>query len=227
MITYFLVDNKMTPDPDDRRAQTLTRGSKDDNALIDHMIARGSTVTRGEALATIHEFSDAIGYFLQEGYSINSRLLKAGPSISGVFASDEDSFDNSRHQLKIKMLPGEHLKEVPQRIKLTKVEGNPALPLPKYLLDVTTNTKNERLTPGGTVKLTGKRMKIDPTVPTQGVFLLSAGKATKVDTFVINRPSELVMILPKVLAKGSYQLEVRGTVNGADRNGQLPVMLTV
>ncbi len=227
MVTYFLVDNRMTPDPNDRRAQTVTRGSKDDDALIEHMIARGSTVTKAEALATLYEYGDAVGYFLKEGYSINSRLLKAGPSICGTFINDEDSFDNSRHKLKVKTLPGVHFKDVPRQIRLTKITSSETLPQPKYLLDVTTGTKNDRLTPGGVVKLTGKHMKLALSLPTQGVFLHGEGKAVRVDTLVINRPSELVMVLPKSIAKGPYQLEVRGTVNGSERSGRLSAMLTV
>ncbi len=227
MVAYFLVDNKMTSDPDDRRAQTVTQGSKDDDALIEYMIARGSTVTKAEALATLYEYGDAVGFFLKEGYSINSRLLKAGPSICGVFINDEDNFDDSRHKLKIKTLPGVHFKDVSRQIKLAKIASSETLPQPKYLLDVTTDTKNNKLTPGGVIKLTGKHMKLDLSLPTQGVFLHSEGKATRVDTFVTNRPSELVMVLPKPLTKGPYQLEVRSMINGSERSGRLSAMLTV
>ena len=52
MVAYYLLDNPVTEDPTDFRAQVVTKGSKDENALVDYMISRGSTVTRAEARAT-------------------------------------------------------------------------------------------------------------------------------------------------------------------------------
>ena len=84
------------------------------------MIARGSTVTRAEARANLQEYTDAVHYFLREGYSINSDLLKASFSISGVFTSEEDSFDASRHKLNVNLLLGADLKEIPSQVKVYK-----------------------------------------------------------------------------------------------------------
>ena len=227
MVAYYLLDNPVTEDPTDFRAQVVTKGSKDENALVDYMISRGSTVTKAEARANLMEFLEAAAYFIEEGYTLNTPLFKAAPSISGVFTDEEDSFDPKRHRVNIKLTLGSELKDVPARIKVTKTEGNPALPLPKKVLDVTTNTLNDRLTPGGTVKVSGKRMKIDPEVPEQGAFLINGDKAVRIDTYVIFRPGELVAVLPKNLGKGTYQLEIRGTVNGAQRSGRLATTLTV
>jgi hypothetical protein len=226
MLSYYLLDNPVTPDPTDFRAQPVANGSKDIDDLVEYMIARGSTVTKAEAKATLQELLEASTHFLREGYNLNLPLFKAGFSITGVFKSEDDTFDPNRHQLNINLLLGGELKDVPQQIKLVKVEGNPSLPLPKTVFDVGSQTLNDRLTPGGTVKVTGKRMKIDASQPTQGVFLINGNKPVPVTTLVTSRPSELVMVLP-TLPKGTYTLEVRGTVNGAERSGQLPVPLTV
>ena len=226
MLSYYLLDNPVTIDETDLKAQPLTNGSKDADDLVEYMIARGSTVTKAEAKATLQELLEASAHFLKEGYNLNLPLFKAGFSISGVFTSEDDVFDSSRHQLNINLQLGGELKGIPQQIKLMKVEGNPSLPLPKTLFDVSSQTTNNRLTPGGTVKVTGKRMKIDAKQPTQGVFLVNGTKTVPVTTLVTSRPSELVMVLPN-LSKGTYTLEVRGTVNGAERKGQLPVPLTV
>ena len=226
MLSYYLLDNPVTPDTTDFKAQPISNGSKDADDLLEYMIARGSTVTTAAAKATMQELLEAAEHFLKEGYNINLPLFKAGFSISGVFTSEDDVFDANRHQLNINLQPGGELKNLPQRIKLAKTEGNPALPLPKKLFDVNSQTVNDRLTSGGTVKVTGKRMKIDANQPTQGVFLVNGTKTVPVTTLVTSRPSEIVMVLPN-LGKGTYTLEVRGTVNGAERRGQLPVPLTV
>ena len=226
MLSYYLLDNPVTSDKTDFKAQPVSKGSKDADDLVEYMIARGSTVTTAAAKATMQELLEAAAHFLKEGYNLNLPLFKAGFSISGVFTSEDDTFDANRHQLNINLQLGGELKELPRQIRLVKTEGNPALPLPKTLLDVSSQTVNDRLTPGGTVKVTGKRMKIDANEPTQGVFLVNGTKTVPVTTLVTSRPSELVMVLPN-LGKGTYTLEVRGTVNGAERKGQLPVPLTV
>lgn len=226
MLYYYLLDNPVTPDTTDFKAQPVSNGSKDVNDLVEYMIARGSTVTKAEAGANLQEFMEAAAFFLKEGYTLNLPLFKAGFSISGVFTSENDVFDANRHQLNINLQAGAELKDLPRQIKLAKTEGNPALPLPKTLLDVSTQSVNDRLTPGGTVKVVGRRMKIDVDAPTQGVFLINGTKTVPVTTLVTNRPSELVMVLPN-LAQGTYTLEVRGTVNGAERQGQLPTPLKV
>ena len=77
------------------------------------------------------------------------------------------------------------------------------------------------------MKVSGKRMKIDPEVTEQGAFLINGDNAVRIDTYVTFRPGELVAVLPKNLGKGQYQLEIRGTVNGAERSGRLAVTLTV
>lgn len=226
MLSYYLLDNPVTRDETDFKAQPISNGSKDADDLVNYMIARGSTVTKAEAKATMQELLEAAEHFLKEGYNLNLPLFKAGFSITGVFTSEEDTFDANRHQLNINLQVGGELKDVPQQIKLVKTEGNPSLPLPKTLFDVSSQTTNNRLTSGGTVKITGKRMKINAQQPTQGVFLINGAKTVPVTTLVTSRPSELVMVLPN-LPKGTYTLEVRGTVNGTERRGQLPVPLTV
>jgi len=227
MLPYSLLDNPVTPDPTDFRGQPISRGAKTDEDLANYMTSRGSTVTKAEALANVQELSEAMFFFLKEGYTINSCLLKASFSISGVFTSEEDTFDPARHQININLRLGNNFKGLTEQIRLTKIEANKILPQPASLLDVNSNTTNERLTPGGTIKLSGKRMKIDPKVSEQGVYLINGTKTVKVTTLVTNRNNELVMVLPATLTKGSYTLEVRAAINGAERSGTLPASLTV
>lgn len=48
-------------------------------------------------------------------------------------------------------------------------------PWPQYLKDLTTQTANVRVTPGGEGELSGERLKYDPTDPRQGLFLVPDG----------------------------------------------------
>ena len=227
MLEYFLILNKMTPDPFDCRAQPVTKGSKSEDDVIDIMIDRGSTVTKGEAKANLEEFCAAIIYLLKEGYTINTPLFKIAPSIGGVFTDENDVFDPARHQININLNPGERLAVVPQLIKVKKIEATNTLPFPKDLVDVTSGAQNSTLTPGGVVKLTGKRMKINPDEPEQGIYLVSGAQTIKVDTIVTNHTSELVFVLPATIPAGIYTLEIRGGINNSLRVGKLADTLQV
>lgn len=227
MLQYFLVLNKMTPDPLDCRAQPVTKGSKNEEDVIDYMIDRGSTVTKGEAKANLEEFCSAVIYLLKEGYSINTPLFKITPSIGGVFTDENDVFDAARHQVNINLNPGDRLAVVPQLIKVKKIEATSALPFPKDLVDMASASLNSTLTPGGTAKLTGKRMKINPEVPEHGIYLVNGTQTIKVETLVTNHTSEVVFILPATIPAGAYTLEVRGEVNKSLRVGKLADTLQV
>jgi hypothetical protein len=116
---------------------------------------------------------------------------------------------------------------VPQMIKVEKINPTRFAPAPEDLLDVASKTENSKLTPGGTVKVTGKDLKVNTEIPEQGIFMVNGTKITKVDTLITNRPSELVFVLPGNLAKGDYTLEVRGEINNVPRTVALPVPLKV
>lgn len=227
MWQYFLVLNKMTPDPLDCRAQPVSKGSKSEDDIMDYMIDRGSTVTKAESKAVLEEFGAAMIYLLKEGYTINTPLFKISPSITGVFTDENDVFDANRHQFNLNINAGDRLAVVPQLIKLKKVEATTALPLPKKLTDVGSGTQNSALTPGGVVKITGKRMKINPEAPEQGVYLVHSKQTFKVASFVTSRPAELVFVLPDKMPAGDYTLEIWGEVNNNMRVGRLEDTLKV
>ncbi len=227
MLEYFLILNKMTSDPIDCRAQPVTPGSKNEEDIIDYMVDRGSTVTKAEAKATLEEFGGALIFMLKEGYAINTSLIKIVPSISGVFTDSDDVFDPTRHKVNLNIKAGDRLVGVPSLIKVKKIEANVALPSPKDLVDIASGTQNSKLTPGGIVKVTGKRMKIRPEEPEQGVFLVNGAQTLQVGTLVTNRPSELVFVLPDTMPAGDYTLEVRGEINNNLRVGRLADTLQV
>ena len=228
MLKYFLILNKLSSTtPNIYRAQPVSAGSKNEEDLIDYMIDRGSTVTKAESKAMLEEYGAAIIFFLKQGFTINTDLFKLIFSISGVFTDKNDSFDPSRHQININVSVGSRMDNVPQMIKVEKMAPPRFAPAPEDLLDVASNTENSTLTPGGAVRLTGKDMKINPDVPEQGIYLVNGTQTTKVETFVTNRPSELVFVLPATLAAGDYTLEVRGEINSVTRTGALEAALKV
>lgn len=229
-IPYSLVDNKLTTDPNDFRAQVEHNRSVTIEDLIRTISRPGSTVTVAEGLAFWEELSQAIMQQLDNGNRINSDLFQLSLGITGVFNSAADTFDPTRHHVRIRIKPGIRLRKMEPDIKAARVQATQALPEPERLEDFSSDTVNDKLTPGGTARLTGARLKFDPADTDAGIFLRkSTGAVTRVQRLMTNKPKELLFIVPAGLAAGNYQLLVRSRYKDtADlKEGALAATLTV
>jgi hypothetical protein len=231
-LTYYLVDNTITPDPNDRRAVVITRQSYNIDSIIDQMISRGSTVTKAEALSVFEELSLAMENILKEGNSINTPLFKVTPTISGVFINDEDGFDPNRHEIKLRINPGLRLRQTESRITVERTTGVRPQPTPIHFDDNGSESQDDLITLGKTGRITGSLLKFDEHDPQQGVFFVNVGNGSVKQVtgkFVKNKPGELIFANPTDLTTGIYRLEVRALLTGTKgiRSGVLPYELTV
>ncbi|MCK4341067.1 MAG: DUF4469 domain-containing protein [Phycisphaerae bacterium] len=113
-----------------------------------------------------------------------------------------------------------------------KVEAVKPSPNPIEYRDIGTDTTNDTVTVGNIGQLSGSRLKFDPAEADEGLyFVADAGGETKVPTVQKNKPSQLVFLVPNLVA-GTYHLEVRarmgsGTSARELRIGRLDSTLTV
>jgi hypothetical protein len=76
--------------------------------------------------------------------------------------------------------------------------------------DITSDTVNELITPGGVIQLRGGRLKFFPDVENNGIFLINEqGGEIKFSTVVENKPARLIAVLPANIPQGDYFIEVR------------------
>lgn len=231
-LKYSLHDNQMTADPNDKMAVTVTTRQYTIDDLINKMISRGSLVTKSAALSAFEEQFLAMEELLKEGDgTLVTPMFNISFSIPGVFKDEEDGFDNSRHQVKIRITPGVRLKKLESQIKTQKVKPESPTPLPQYYYDNVSETQNEVVTSNGGFRLRGSLLKIDGTMADEGVFFINTetGAVIKAaNKFLRNKPAELIMNAPELPA-GSYRVEVRNRFSRTKdvRTGALPVELTV
>ncbi len=208
-LRYALFENHLTSESDDFMAVVQFYESKTQDDVINLMISRGSTVTRAEALSVMEEYGLATEQLLKEGYGINTPLFNLSPSIQGVFNGSDDSFDRSRHTVRVNITPGLRIKGVVGSISVEKVKGATPKPDPEYLDDKGSGTRNDILTPGNIAVLKGSRLKYDEVDPKQGIFFISSnGTETRVTTVSRNKPAEIDFLIP-TLPQGEYSVEVR------------------
>lgn len=210
-IPYSLIDNKLTADPNDLRAQVRITATVGINDLADAIVRPGSTVTKAEFLAMWEELSAEVERRVLRGESVVTDLFTVRTSLTGVWANAQDSFDPTRHHGRLRLGTGVRLRraEAKLRFELERAQDQ-SVPVPDHLEDFGSETSNATLTKGGVVRLTGAKLKFDLADPDQGLYLVkSTGAATRVTKVLTNKPSELLFVVPASLTAGIYRLEVR------------------
>lgn len=223
-LPYALFENKLTSDPDDFTAQVQSVGTISDESLIDDMTSRGSTLTRAEAKSFLEEYQLSIRKGLLAGYSINTSLFNISPSIVGVFNGKEDSFDATRHAVRVNVTPGIKLRGMEAEFKPVKTETVKPIPSLLDFRDVASSLVNQVITPGSVGHLTGNRLNHDATDNQQGIFFVASdGTSVRVTTLVRHKPAELIFMIPSGLKPGNYHLEVRAVARNSKevRTGRL------
>jgi hypothetical protein len=230
-IKYYLQPNPITPDPNDQSARVLSNEVFDVEKIIPYMLERGSTVTQADIRAVLDVFFAVTSDIVARGNSVNLPLVNIRPGINGVFASQTDNFDPSRHIKKASVSAGIMLNQKMQAAEVVKVLQPIAAPVLIEFTDVNTQTTNSILTPGGIGQLVGEELKFNPENTAEGIFLIPpTGAEIKVGILATRTEGKLVFGIPAGLASGNYGIQVRkgyGTTLLAVRLGSLQDSLTV
>ncbi|MFN8256803.1 MAG: DNA-binding domain-containing protein [Bacteroidales bacterium] len=230
-INYVLHLNLMTPDPLDCRAVVVNRTNYHIEDVVKQITGEGSILKETECNAVINAFMKRIGTNLAEGISFQSEYFNVGIEISGVFTNDKDKFDPERHVVYPNLIPGKAWKESLASAKLEKQIPEENKPKPESLVDLKSKTNDQMLTPGGMAELMGQMLKIDETVPDEGIYLIAVngGLETKVTYLYANYPKNLQFEVPASLVAGDYKIEIRNRAHKGKvlRSGVLEYTLNV
>jgi len=199
MLKYSLVENLLTDRPDDYSAIAYSITSLDKEAIITHMLNRGTTLTRTDILAVLNSFEETIISALLDGYSVTLPLFNTSFSISGVFDSPSDSFDGNRHKFNINLTKGLKLREIESKIKFEKTNVASPQPTIQEVKDSISGKVNEILTRKGVVEVRGYNLKIEGDNASCGLwFVAEDGKEFKAVTIIENKPSKVLAMIPEI-----------------------------
>lgn len=209
-IKYYLLDNPLTPDPRDCRAQVASIGTKTLDDVIARAAAKGTLVTKTDLKAVTDILFDVMTEMVAEGYSLVTPLCNVKPSIKGVFENNKASFNPTIHEVKPKITAGKLLKEAMAKAQVEKVEAGENKPLILEFLDETSGSADSEITPGGMGILTGSRLAFDKDDADQGLFFIDAtGTETKVSRIGRKMPGEVIFTIPDTLTQGFYSFRLR------------------
>jgi predicted histone-like DNA-binding protein len=81
-----------------------------------------------------------------------------------------------------------------------------------WLEDMLSGTANEMLTPGGTVRLSGHKMRIEGDDPAVGLYLMHAETQTQthvpMNAIPANKPKEIIFSVPADMETGHWQVRI-------------------
>ena len=231
-IEYYLRENALTSDPDDYNAVVVSKGTASPDDLAQTMIQQGSTLTPEDIAAAFESMTRATVALLNQGFRVTTPVAIISPTIQGVFAGKEDSYDPKRHAARLNANTYGLLEKrwrATSDFDRTESGGRIAPRLDDYH-DVTTGTRNGALTPNSVGRVEGKNLKLDPEDPQQGVFFVAEdGTQTRVSMYVKVKPAEVIVATPDLPA-GDYGVRVCAGVPGSKdkiRCGDLEKTLTV
>ena len=216
MLNYNLVENLLTAAPDDYMAQTVNVRSYTESEIADLIMSSGAGLTMSDILSVLQAEKEIICRLIADGNAVNIPLFNAQPSITGVFNGAGDSFDPSRHQVKINLSPGIELRKAIKQVKTKKVQVADVEPILNEVRDIASGSVNEVLTPDSIVQITGARLRFLPEDPTNGIFLIhiDTGEEFKLEVVAENKPARLMAMLSPIHFSGEHYLEVRTTNSG-------------
>jgi hypothetical protein len=231
-IRYALYPNSFQKDRPDTHyvARVHHTGVCDQSTLVELITTRNRTLTPALVEAVLEEYATAIEYALSTGMRISTSVVKIQASIQGKFTEYDERRYPEQQPIVLKALPGKRLKKLLSKLKAERVSPKHPCPKPEHLEDIFSDTKDQRITARGVLRLRGRRLKFDPQDSRQGIFLVSEeGEDIRIADAITNVPSQLLFQAPDVLPAGDYQLEVRAMVGNSTviRQGTLPYSLTV
>jgi len=208
-LRYYLLDNPMTPDPNDCRAQITDYEVVTEKDLLEYITRQGSGITMSAAKANYEEIIGAHAYYLRQGVGVNTEFLNIRPVTQGVFRDENDKFDSNRHQLKYKTRLGRRYNHISEDVKMEKVSPVINAPLLTTFEDIASGTINDTLTPGGVATLAGLRLNFNQDDPQQGIFLIDSAKTEhRAERILTHTGKQVVFMIPADLPSDEYVLEV-------------------
>jgi hypothetical protein len=218
MLQYTFVENLLTPAPNDYTAQPVNVRSYTKDEIIKRIGERYTGLTPAQLNSAFDEITDEMRIITEDGGAVNTPLITTSWSIPGAIEGAVDYIDSKKNPPKLNAVPGYNLREAAKEAKLEKVIVADPAPHILEVKDITSETLNELITPGGVIRIRGGRLRFLPDIETNGIFIVDdLGSEFKLTTIVENKPARLIAVLPANIPQGEYFIEVRTSYSASSK----------
>jgi hypothetical protein len=210
-IKVNLYENYLTDDPNCLTAKVISERTLNTKEICQTAVKRGGAPSTAEAMEhNVKLFLKEMTYQLKGGFGINTEYFTASTQVRGAFKNRNEKFDPNKHSVLFRFNQGVLLRKELSDIEVQVMGMGEVGIIISHVVDVKTGSVNDLITPGGTLKIRGGKLKIVGDNPQVGVsFEDEAGNAVQVDErdIIVNKPSELLVHIPELNA-GRYQLTI-------------------
>jgi len=215
-LKYYLTPTYLTERAQDRMALPLNSGTLNQEAIINLILERGTSMTRTDILAVLNILREVVVSAVTRGHNINMPLFNISYSFSGLFDRETDSYDPTRHKVNVNLTKGIALRAAEGQIRPEKVDAPAQNPRIKEVKDSFSGQINNVLTAGGMIDVVGRSIKIDGDNSACGLwFIAEDGTQTKAPDIAENKPSRIIAQIPSELTVGNYQVKIVTQFSGS------------
>lgn len=211
-VVVELYDLALTEKKDDRFGRVLTSKSLNEENLIAKAVKGRTDLSEDSMRSAINILKKIAIEEISNGASVHFGLGYFHLNVNGVFITDNEKWDSTKHSLTVHVTPTAQLRSAVKNCEVD-VRGRAAAALAiNSVQDFASNTTNMKLTPGGPVIVTGSRIKIEGDKEGVGIKLIN--EDTKAETVIasthisINSPSTLNFVVPDTLVAGDYRIAI-------------------
>lgn len=206
----WLVDNTITTENKDDKILVLeSAGNVDINKVYDEMLAQDTGLRRETLVHVVSLYNRVVANLVLNGYNVNTGLFRAVPQFQGVI--DGGRWNPEKNSVYVTFIQDKQIREAIAQTEV-KILGTKADVM--YILEVEdrkTGLCDGTATPGRNFMVRGSYLKVSGSDPACGVTLTSSkGVVTRLESDLIasNKPSELMLLMPAVLADDTYTLTI-------------------
>lgn len=209
----YLRPNTLTKDNDrDCIADVHAHAATQRNEDIAEIITKERSEFRKETIINILNMRDkAVKDLIQEGLSFMDGLVQISPRVSGVWETENSSYDEKIHKRTVDLVPTTDLRTALDAIGVKVLGAKEETARITEITDTATGLKDGSLTIGDDIIIEGSKIKVDETDPAQGVFF-KAENGTEYKTnrrLSVNNPSQIIARVPKEVPEGKVEVMVR------------------
>ena len=192
--------------------RAVSTKSLNEDDLIDIAVNQRTEFNRSTFRAVLDLLKDVAADQLVNGAAVTFGLSHYNIAVNGIFNGEDTNWDKTKHELSLRITPIEPLRK---RLKNTEVQVRGMAvtgTIVNRVYDMFSDTENSRITPGGSVIVSGTRLKIAGVDAENGIRLIhiESNQITRIPLSVVpvNTPSKLGFIVPATLTAGEYKLSV-------------------
>ena len=213
-LKYIWQDNAATQDDNEDLYPRIVglQYKTNENLIQDVAEEPGSILKETELRAADRRLHQKIATYISQGYGYKCEYFTIKPGLSGTSYDPDAAWDDERHSKTVNIVPGKPLREAVQKIELERVRDVKEAAIIEEIYDRKSDTTNDKLTPGHTLKITGSQLKIYDRPKGQGLFFVSrADNKEYASELEENFPTQLRADIPDDLPPGEYYLKIVNT----------------